>query len=77
VIGSLGEAVERCDRASMNLLKIDALRSAASPLSGDATAKEGHVNYDVFDVSVEACAAHTTGSGCHGWVLARAQRCEK
>ena len=43
----------------MNLSKIDALRSAASPLSGDATAKERHVNYDVFDVSVEACAAHT------------------
>jgi hypothetical protein len=61
----------------MNLSKIDMLRSAASPLSGDVTAKEGHVNYDVFDVSVEACAARTTGSGCHGWVLARAQRCEK
>jgi hypothetical protein len=44
----------------MNLLKIDALRSAASPLSVDATAKEGHVNYDVFDVSVEARAARTT-----------------
>jgi len=37
------------------------------------TAKEEHVNYDVSDVPVEACTAPMTGSGCHGWVLQRAQ----
>jgi len=31
-------------------LNIDALRSTASSRRGDATAKEGRVNYDVFDV---------------------------
>ena len=46
------------------LSKIDTLRSAASPARGDATAKEGHVNYDVSDVPVEAQAAPMTGSGC-------------
>ena len=30
----------------------------------DATANEGHVNYDVSDVSVEAIGSCTTGSGC-------------
>ena len=42
-------------------LKIDALRSAASSARNDAMAKEGHVNYDVSDVSVKARAAPTTG----------------
>ena len=46
------------------LSKINALRSAASPACGDATAKEGHVNYDVSDVPVKARAALMTGSGC-------------
>ena len=44
--------------------KINALRSAASPARGNAMAKEGHVNYDMSDVPVEARAAPTTGSGC-------------
>ncbi len=37
------------------------------------TAKEICVNDDVSDVPVEARAAPTTGSGCHGWVLAHAR----
>ena len=57
-----------------NLLKIDALRFAASSQGSDATAKEGHVNYDVSDVPIEARAAPMTGSGCFGWVMARVQR---
>ena len=56
--------------------KIDALTSPASTARCDATAKEGHVNCDVSDVPVKARAAPTTGSGCHGSVLARARRCE-
>jgi len=55
-------------------LQIDALRSAASSTRSDATAEEGHVNYDVSDVTVEACAAPMMGSGWFGWVLA-ARRC--
>ena len=46
------------------LSKMNVLRSAASPAHGNATVKEGHVNYDVFDVPVEARAAPTMGSGC-------------
>ena len=46
------------------LLKINVLRSSASPAHGNATAKEGHVNFDVFDVPVKVRAAPTTGSGC-------------
>ena len=46
------------------LSKINVLRSAASPARGNATAKEGYVNYDVFNVPVKARAAPTTGSGC-------------
>ena len=46
------------------LSKIDMLRSAASLARGNMTVKEGHVNYDVSDVPVEARAAPTTGSGC-------------
>ena len=42
--------------------KIDARRPAASSARSDATAKEGHVNYDVFDILVEACSAPTTRS---------------
>jgi hypothetical protein len=42
------------------LSKINTLRSAA--------------NYDISDVPIEACAAPTTGSGCFGWVMVRAQR---
>jgi hypothetical protein len=43
-------------------LKIDALRSAASSAHNDVMAKEGHINYDVSDVSVKArAAAPTTG----------------
>ena len=57
--------------------KIDALRSTASDARSDATKKKGHVNYDVSNVPVEARAAPTTGSGCHGSVLASARRCEK
>ena len=37
----------------------------------DATTKEGHVNYDVSDVLVEARAAPTMGRGCYGWVTAQ------
>jgi len=58
-------------------LNIDVLTSAASSARSDVTANEGRINYDVSDVPVEARAAPTTGSGCYGWVLARAQRCEK
>ena len=46
------------------LSKINALRSTASPARVDETAKEGHVNYDVSDVPVEARTAPTMGSGC-------------
>ena len=49
------------------------LRSAASSACSDATAKEGHVNYDVSLLPVQARAAPTTGSGCYGWVMACAQ----
>jgi hypothetical protein len=42
------------------LSKINALRSAASSARSDATANEGHVNYDVSDVSVKAIGSHTT-----------------
>jgi len=59
------------------LFNIDALTSAASSARSDATANEGRVNYDASDVPIEARAAPTTGSGCHGWVLACTQRCEK
>jgi len=59
------------------LSKIDARRPAASSARSDATAKEGHVNYDVSDVPVEARAAPTMGSGCYGWVTAHARRCKK
>jgi hypothetical protein len=44
--------------------KINALRSAATSARRDATANEGHVNYDVSDVSVEAIGSRTMGSGC-------------
>ena len=47
-------------------LNIDALTSAASSARCDATEKEGHVNYDLSDVPVEARAAPTTGRGCYG-----------
>ena len=47
-------------------LNIDVLTSAASSARCDATEKEGHVNYDVLDVPVEARAAPTTGRGCYG-----------
>ena len=46
------------------LSKIDALRSTTSPACGNATAKEGHVGYDVSNVPVKVPAAPTTGSGC-------------
>ena len=36
--------------------------------------EEGHVNYDVSDVNVEARAAPKTGSGWFGWVLAARRR---
>ena len=55
------------------LSQIDVLRSAASSARSDATGNEGRVNYDVSDGPIEARAAPTMGSGCHGWVLARAQ----
>ena len=45
--------------------KIDALRSPASTAQCDATAKKGHVNYDLSNVPVKVRAAPTTGSGCH------------
>ena len=51
--------------------KINALRCTASTARCDATAKKGHVNYDVSDVPVEARAAPTTGRCCYGWVTAR------
>ncbi len=60
-----------------NLSKISALRSAASSQRSDATAKEGHVNYDVSDAPIEARAAPMSGSGCFGWVMVRAQRVAK
>jgi len=52
------------------LSKINALTSAASSACSDAMAEEGHVNYDISDVNVEARAAPKTGSGWFGWVLA-------
>ena len=56
-----------------DLSKINALRSAASSQRSNVTAKEGHVNYDVSDAPIDARTAPTTGSGCFGWVMARAQ----
>ncbi len=47
-------------------LNIDVLTSAASSARWDATEKEGHVNYYVLDVPIEARAAPTTGRGCYG-----------
>jgi len=58
-------------------LNIDALTAAASSTHSNTTANKGSVNYDVSDVPVEARAAPTMGSGCHGWVLGCAQRCKK
>ena len=52
-------------------------RRAASSARGDATAKEGHVNYDVSDVPVEAHAARTTAARCKGLRSAHARRCKK
>ena len=66
VIASLGEAVEASvlqSRVDKFRRKNDALRSTATSARGDATAKEGHVNYDVCDVPVVARAARTMGSG--------------
>ncbi len=63
-----------CNRASIILFNIDALTSAASSARSDATANEGRVNYDASDVPIEARAAPTTGSGCHGWVMAVQRR---
>ena len=37
-------------------------------------AEEGHVNYDISDVNVEARAAPKTGSGWFGWVLVARRR---
>ena len=54
---------------------IDALRSAASTARCNAMAKEGHVNYDVSDVHVEAHAAPTTGRGWYG-IGGRRMRCQ-
>ena len=54
------------------LLNIDTLRSTASSARSDVMAKEGHVNYDISNAPVEACAAPTTGRGWYGWVLAGA-----
>ena len=56
------------------LSKIDALTSAASSARSDAMAEEGHFNYDISDVNVEARAAPKTGSGWFGWVLAALRR---
>jgi len=58
-------------------LNIDALTSAASSACSGAMANEGRVNYDLSEVPIEAPAAPMTGSGCHGWVLARTRQCEK
>ena len=47
-------------------LNIDALMSAASSACCNATEKEGHVNYDIYDVldvPVEAIPARTMGRG--------------
>ena len=66
VIASLGEAVEASalqSRVDEFRRKNDALRSTATSARGDATAKEGHVNYDVSDIPVVARAARTMGSG--------------
>jgi hypothetical protein len=70
VIGSLGEAV---DASALCRVSMNALRSAASSAHSDATANEGHVNYDVSDVSVKAYDEKWLR---HSWVL-RARRCKK
>ena len=46
------------------IMKINKLTSAASSARRDATANEGHVNYDASDVIVEAIGSCMTGSGC-------------
>ena len=66
IIGTLGEVADACAlcwRVDEFRRKNDALRSTATSARGDATAKEGHVNYDVSDVPVVARAARTMGSG--------------
>jgi hypothetical protein len=60
VIGASGEAVEA------SLSKIDTRRPGASSARSNAMAKEGHVNYDISDVPIEARGAPTMGSGWYG-----------
>ena len=49
---------------------------SASTAQCDVTAKEGHVNYDISNVPVEARLAPTTGKGCHSSLLELARwRC--
>jgi hypothetical protein len=74
---SVGGGCEGLRARQFISLNIDALRSTASSRRGDATVKEGRVNYDVFDVPVEGIAGRMMGRGCYGWVTACARRCEK
>jgi hypothetical protein len=61
----------RRDRRSIRPVAVPVVVPGDHHQMSDATTKEGHVNYDVSDVLVEARAAPTTGRGCYGWVTAQ------
>jgi hypothetical protein len=66
----------RCDRASIYFVK-NQCAEVYSATRRRTRENKGHVNYDLSDVPVKACAAPTTGSGCHSSVSACVRRCEK
>ena len=61
----------RRDRRSIRPVAVPVVVPGDHPQMSDSTTKEGHVNYDVSDVLVEAHAAPTMGRGCYGWVTAQ------
>jgi len=61
----------RCDRRWIRPVTVPVVVPGDHRQMSDATTKEGHVNYDVSDVLVEARAAPTMGRGCYGWVTAQ------
>ncbi len=60
-----------CDRRSIRPVAVPVVVPGDHRQMSDATTKEGHVNYDVSDVLVEARAAPMMGRGCYGWVTAQ------
>jgi hypothetical protein len=61
----------RRDRRSIRPVAVPVVVPGDHRQMSDATTKEGHVNYEVSDVLVEARAAPTMGRGCYGWVTAQ------